>query len=112
MSSKTENELKDSQRIKMLLWSVFAGSKGCINRVKIVLKIKQTPLNKNQISQVIGLDYKAVEHHLDVLEKNNLVQKIGSNYGTAYFLSPLLESNLKIFEELSTQSKNCNENSE
>ena len=73
-------------------------------------KIEQTPLNKNQISQLIGLDYKAVEHHLDVLEKNNLVQKIGSNYGTTYFLSPILESNLKIFEELASQSKNCKEN--
>jgi len=110
MSSKTENESKSTQQIKMLLWSVFAGSKGCINRVKIVLKIKQTPLNTNQLSQVLGLDYKVVERHLEILKKCNLVTKVGSKYGTTYFLTPLLESNLNLFEQVANQSKNCKEN--
>jgi predicted transcriptional regulator len=110
MSSKKEVESTSPQQIKMLLWSVFAGSKGCINRVKIVLKIKQTPLNTNQLSQVLGLDYKVVEHHMKTLEKNNLVTKIGTKYGATYFLSPLLESNLNLFEQVANQSKNCKEN--
>ncbi len=84
----------------MLLWSVFAGSKGCINRVKIVLKIKQTPLNINQLSQVLGLDYKVVEHHMKTLEKNNLVTKIGDKYGATYFVSSLFEEGQDVFDEI------------
>jgi len=51
METKKEIESKDPKQIKMLFWSVFAGSKGCINRVKIVLKLKHTPLNTNQHHQ-------------------------------------------------------------
>ncbi len=105
-----ENESQNNKQIKMLLWSVFAGSKGCINRVKIVLKIKQTPLNTNQLSELLRLDYKVVERHLGVLEKNNLVNKIGNRYSVTYFLSPLLESNLSLFDEVAKKSKNCKDN--
>jgi len=107
MSSKTENESKSPQQIKMLLWSVFAGSKGCINRVKIVLKINQSPLNTNQLSQDLSLDYKVVERHLEILENHNLVNKVGNRYGVTYFLSPILESNLDLFNEIADKSKNC-----
>jgi len=100
MSSKKEVESTSPQQIKMLLWSVFAGSKGCINRVKIVLKIKQTPLNTNQLSQVLGLDYKVVEHHMKTLEKNNLVTKIGTKYGATYFVSQLFEEGEAVFDEI------------
>ncbi len=49
METEKEIESKDPKQIKMLFWSVFAGSKGCINRVKIVLQLKQTPLNAVQL---------------------------------------------------------------
>jgi len=98
------------QKIKMLVWQVFAGSKGCINRIKIVSQLKKTPLNTNQLSNQLKLDYKIVEHHLDVLYKYDLVTKIGDRYGSTYFLSPLLESNLNLFNEMSDQATNCKEN--
>jgi DNA-binding transcriptional ArsR family regulator len=110
MESKKEIESKDPKQIKMLFWSVFAGSKGCINRVKIVLKLKHTPLNTNQLSELLKLDYKVIERHLEVLEKNNLVTKVGIRYSVTYFLSPLLESNLNLFDEVSVKSKNCKDN--
>ena len=107
MQTKDEIESKDPKQIKMLFWSVFAGSKGCINRVKVVLKLKQTPLNTNQLSELLKLDYKVVERHLEILEKNNLVTKVGIRYSVTYFLSPLLESNLNLFDEVADKSKNC-----
>jgi len=110
METKEEIESKDPKQIKMLFWSVFAGSKGCINRVKIVLKLKHTPLNTNQLSEILGLDYKVIERHLEVLEKNNLVTKVGIRYSITYFLSPLLESNLNLFDEVADKSKNCKDN--
>jgi DNA-binding transcriptional ArsR family regulator len=94
----------------MLFWSVFAGSKGCINRLKIVLQLKKTPLNTNQLSVRLGLDYKVVERHLEILEKQNLVEKVGYKYGTIYILTRILESNFNLFNEVASKSKNCNEN--
>ena len=102
-------ESENPQRIKMLLWSIFAGSKGCINRVKIVLQLKKTPLNTNQLSEQLGLDYKVIERHLEVLEKHEFVTKVGNRYGSTFFLSSLLESNLKLFNEVADKSKNCKE---
>jgi len=98
------------EQIKMLVWQVFAGSRGCINRVKIVSQLKETPLNANQLSNKLKLDYKAVERHLDVLSNHDLVSKIGDRYGATYFLSPLLESNLNLFDEVSNKAENCKEN--
>ncbi len=110
METEKEIESQDPKQIKMLFWSVFAGSKGCINRVKVVLKLKHTPLNTNQLSELLRLDYKVVERHLEVLEKNNLVTKVGGKYSVTYFLSPLLESNLNMFDEVANKSKNCKDN--
>jgi len=103
-------ESVNPQQIKMLLWSVFAGSKGCINRVKVVLQLKKTPLNTNQLSEQLGLDYKVIERHLEILEKNELVTKVGDRYGSTFFLSSILKSNLNLFDEVADKSKNCKEN--
>ncbi len=109
MSSKGI-ESENTQQIKMLLWSTFAGSKGCINRVKIVTQLRETPLNTNQLSNQLGLNYKVVERHLDILDNNGLVIKAGDRYGITYFLSTLLESNLNLFDEVADKAKNCKEN--
>ena len=102
-------ESENPQQIKMLLWSTFAGSKGCINRVKIVSQLKKTPLNTNQLSEQLGLDYKVIERHLEILEKHELVIKVGNRYVSTFFLSSLLESNLNLFDEVANKSKNCKE---
>lgn len=109
MQPKIETESQKDKQFKMLLWSVFAGSKGCVNRVKIVSKLSRSPLNTNQLSDLLELDYKVVERHLEVLEKNNLVSKVGDRYSVTYFLSPLLESNMNLFDEVAVKSKNCND---
>ncbi len=108
MSSKGI-ESENTQQIKMLLWNTFAGSKGCINRVKIVSQLKKMPLNTNQLSKQLGLDYKVIERHLEILEQNELVTKVGNRYGSTYFLSSLLEHNLNLFDEVADKSKNCKE---
>ncbi len=106
MSSKGI-ESENPQQFKMLLWSTFAGSKGCFNRVKIVSQLKKTPLNTNQLSEQLGLDYKVIERHLEILEKHGLVIKVGNRYGSTFFLSSLLESNLNLFDEVANKPKNC-----
>ena len=54
---------------KRLLWFVFTGTRGGLNRLKIISKLKEKPLNINQLAKEFGLDYKAIQHHIKVLEK-------------------------------------------
>ncbi len=58
------------------------------------------PSNTNRLSKEMGLDYKAVQHHLKNLEQNNLVTKVGSNYGVTYFPSVLFEDGEAVFDEI------------
>jgi predicted transcriptional regulator len=88
---------------KRLLWFVFAGSRGGLNRLRIISSLKVKPLNMNQLAKELDLDYKAIQHHIKVLEKNNLITKIGEKYGVTFFISTFLEVNMETFEEIATK---------
>ena len=88
---------------KRLLWFVFAGSKGGLNRIRLISVIRKTPLNANQLAKELGLDYKAIQHHLNVLTKNNLITKVGDKYGATFFISTFLEINIETFDEIVTK---------
>ena len=85
---------------KRLLWFLFAGSRGGVNRLKLVTVLKENPLNANQLAKELSLDYKAIQHHIRVLEKNNIITKAGEKYGVTYFISPFLEVNMESFDEI------------
>lgn len=86
--------------VKRLLWFVFAGSRGGLNRLKIIVILKKRPQNTNQLAKELGMDYKAIQHHIRVLEKNNLITGVGEKYGIMYFPSTFLETNMETFEEI------------
>ncbi len=88
---------------KRLLWFVFTGSKGGLNRIRLISVIRKTPLNANQLAKELGLDYKAIQHHVNVLEKNNLITRVGEKYGATFFISTFLEVNLETFDEIVTK---------
>ena len=73
--------------------------------MKIIELLKDRPYNINQLAEVLKLDYKAVQHHILVLEKNNLVVKVGERYGILYFISNYLESNIEAFNEIKAKIK-------
>ncbi|MBS3922707.1 MAG: winged helix-turn-helix transcriptional regulator [Nitrosarchaeum sp.] len=85
---------------KRLMWFIFAGSRGGLTRLRIISMLKKTPLNTNQLSKELGFDYKAIQHHIKVLEKNNMITKIGEKYSVMYFISTFLETNMETFEEI------------
>jgi DNA-binding transcriptional ArsR family regulator len=62
--------------------------------------LKETPQNANQLATSLKLDYRTIRHHLEVLEKNKLIVSAGEGYGTTYFLSPVMEENYALFEEI------------
>lgn len=85
---------------RRLLWFLFAGSRGGENRIRIISLLKEQPYNINQLAEAMGLDYKAIQHHMGVLEKNNMVTKTGEKYGILYFISNYLEHNIEAFNEV------------
>jgi len=89
--------------VKRLFWYIFAGSRGGLNRLRIISSLKKNPLNMNQLAKVLSLDYKAIQHHIKILEKNNLITKIGEKYAVTYFISTFLEVNMETFEEIETK---------
>lgn len=90
---------------KRLLWYLFAGSKGGDNRIKIIEFLKERPYNINQLSEKLNLDYKAIQHHVKVLEKNNIISRMGQKYGVLFFISSYMEANIEAFKEVSSKIK-------
>ncbi|MEM3623275.1 MAG: winged helix-turn-helix domain-containing protein [Candidatus Bathyarchaeia archaeon] len=86
--------------IKYLLGWLIAGTRGGLTRAKIIIALKETPQNANQLATNLRLDYRTIRHHLEVLEKNKLIVSAGEGYGTTYFLSPIMEENYALFEEI------------
>ncbi len=68
------------------------------------------PRNRNQLAKELDIAYKVIQHHLKVLEKNNLVIKTGNHYGVVYCVSPLFENTEIVFDEIVYRLKNLNKN--
>lgn len=75
---------------KRLLFWLLEGTKGGPTRIQLLSLLVKKPMNLNQLSKAAGLDYKTVEHHVQVLEKNLIIEPMGSRYGKMYFVSDLL----------------------
>ena len=90
---------------KNLLFYVFVGSRGGDNRIRIIESLQILPKNTNQLANELGLNYRAIQHHIEVLEKNNLITKVGDKYGVNYFPSNFFDVNVEIFKEIISKSK-------
>ena len=86
--------------LKYLLGWLIAGTRGGLSRAKIIQALNETPQNANQLAVLLQMDYKTMRHHLQVLEKNKIITSIGDRYGATYFLSPAMEANYALFEEI------------
>jgi DNA-binding transcriptional ArsR family regulator len=85
---------------KYILGWLIAGTRGGVTRAKIIQTLKETPQNANQLANLLGMDYRTIRHHLAVLEKNRIITSAGEGYGITYFLSPAMEQNYALFEEI------------
>ena len=94
----SEQRKPDKQTRKLLLY-LFTSTRGGFTRLRIIMKLLNQPYNTHQLSQELDLDYKAVQHHMKVLEKNNMVSKIGEKYGAIFHLSNFLEINIIALDE-------------
>jgi len=101
-------EAKRHIQIKIVFWLLFVGSRGGINRIRIMSALRNRPRNRNQLATELGVDYKNIQHHIKVLEKNNLVKKIGNHYGVTYCVSASFENNEIVFDEIVARLRSIN----
>jgi len=99
---ESENRKPDRQT-KKLLFYLFTSTRGGYTRLKIIQLLLKQPYNTHQLAQVMDLDYKAVQHHMRVLEQNNMVNKIGEKYGAIFHISTFLELNITALDEAITK---------
>lgn len=81
-----------------VLWWLILGTKGGLNRARIIKKLKEHPYNANQLSEELNLNYRTITHHLKVLENSNIVKSVGERYGKIYILTDRMEKNYADFE--------------
>lgn len=90
--------------MEAVLWYVFTGTRGGPNRARILRAVEQRPRNTNQLADALELDYKTVQHHLEVLLENDIVQNSGDDYGAVYLPSERVRQHedtvQTIFEQL------------
>jgi DNA-binding transcriptional ArsR family regulator len=85
--------------MRRIIWWLIVGTKGGVNRARIIRALNDRPSNANQLSELLGLDYKTVRHHLKVLQDNKVITAAGGGYGSAYFLSPDMEEEYEVFKD-------------
>jgi len=86
--------------LKYVLGWLIAGTRGGTTRSQIIRALKENPQNANQLANLLEMDYRTIRHHLKVLEDNRIITSAGEKYGLTYFLSPEMEQNYVLFEEI------------
>jgi DNA-binding transcriptional ArsR family regulator len=88
------------RQMKYLLGWLIAGTRGGVTRAKIIETLKENPQNANQLARRLEMDYRTIRHHLKILTKNRIITSAGKGYSITYFLSPEMEENYGLFEEI------------
>lgn len=86
--------------LRHLIGWLIAGTRGGITRGHIIMSLKEMPQNANQLANNLKLDYQTVRHHLKILKENGVIISMGEKYSITYLLSPQMEANFTIFEEI------------
>ena len=72
--------------------------------MRIIRSLHETPMNTNQLSNALELDYKTIQHHLELLEENNVLTTMGDDYGKTYFVTDQMEQNMDVLDEIASKA--------
>ena len=93
-SKSLSEKRKLDKQTSTLLFYLFTSTRGGFTRLRIIMLLLERPYNTHQLAHELQLDYKAVQHHMKVLAKNNMILEIGEKYGALFYLSAFLEVNI------------------
>ena len=82
------------------LWYVLSGTRGGRNRIRILRALEERPRNTHQLAEDLDLDYKTVQHHLDVLAENHIVESSGDDYGAIHLPTEAARDHWELVEEI------------
>jgi DNA-binding transcriptional ArsR family regulator len=84
-------------------WYLFAGSRGGVNRVRIVRELAERPRNANELATELDLDYNTITHHLSMLTDHDVVEASDHDYGKLYFLTDEFARHEDTFERIARE---------
>lgn len=76
---------------RLLFW-LLEGTKGGPTRTRLLGLLAKRPMNTRQLALAARLDYKTVEHHVQLLAKNSVLEASGAGYGKVFFVSDAILS--------------------
>jgi DNA-binding transcriptional ArsR family regulator len=86
--------------MEAVLWYVLAGTRGGVNRVRLLRAVDDRPRNANQLAEDLDLNYDTVRHHLDVLTDNDVVKASGDDYGAVYLPSDVTRQHWDVVDDI------------
>lgn len=89
--------------MEAVLWYVLTGTRGGPNRIRIVEAVDERPRNANRLAEELDLHYETVQHHLDVLAENDIVESSGDEYGAVYLPTDRARNHWDLVEEIAEQ---------
>jgi predicted transcriptional regulator len=92
--------VQDNADLRRLLWYFLGATRGGETRARLLHQIRMQPGNINQLSKRMGMEYRSVQHHIEILKKNSLVTSTGELYGVTYFIHPWLEAHFEILDDV------------
>jgi predicted transcriptional regulator len=92
--------MSDDPDFRRMLLFLLGGSRGGENRARIIRRLRAKPSNINQLAGDLGLQYKAIQHHIRILVSNSLIVSSGEKYGSLYSLNPWFEAHIDLFEQI------------
>jgi len=78
------------ESMQRLLFWLLEGTKGGPTRIQLLKLLVKKPMNLNQLAHAAGLHYKTVEHHVELMMENSVLECTGKGYGRMYFVSEIV----------------------